>query len=156
MVKNILKSHVKNIIIVILAAVVSGFIYNQFSAYPMPYIYTPVQLESGMQLSLEEAGELFNKKQAVFIDARDKHYYRDGHIAGAYHVPYKATRKDKIERMLRFPKDKNIVIYCTDADCTLAERLAGELKFLGYRHIAVFSGGWEAWQQAQLPVESGL
>ncbi|MFQ5637561.1 MAG: rhodanese-like domain-containing protein [bacterium] len=45
----------------------------------------------------------------VIVDVRSKQAYEQGHIPGALHIPYSET----ISRLDDFPKDRDIIFYCT-------------------------------------------
>jgi rhodanese-related sulfurtransferase len=51
------------------------------------------------------------------------------------------------------PPDAKVVCYCWSPTCDFSDQLATELKIMGYTDVVVFTGGWEAWQDAGHPVE---
>ena len=44
---------------------------------------------------------------------------------------------------------------CAGPECEDSELLARELYTMGYTNLLVFRGGYEAWTEAGLPVETG-
>jgi rhodanese-related sulfurtransferase len=104
----------------------------------------------------EEAKQLWEKKQALFIDARSKVEYDQAHIPGAIPMPlndfdqYFEKYKDKIK------KAKYLVTYCHGVGCQLSNKVAQKLyNEKGFKNVGAFFGGWPQWQQHNMPVESG-
>lgn len=104
-------------------------------------------------LALDETLLIFQNHQALFVDAREPIFFNAGHIPGAINLPRNAS--DGIWSLFhaRAKEGKNIVVYCSGADCTDAFLVARKLAKAGYQKVAVFSGGWEEWQAAGLPRE---
>jgi rhodanese-related sulfurtransferase len=146
------KKIIKDSFYILIISMISGFLCNNFSTNQIPYIYVPYVIESGSFVSLAEAKNIYDKKQAVFIDSRKESDFNDGHIKGSLNIPASIARMYKIKRLQDISKETNIIIYCYNVDCRSAERLAGELNFLGYKHTAVFPAGWDAWLKAQYPI----
>lgn len=82
------------------------------------------------------------------VDVRTAEEYRDGHVPGALNVPY-----DQIGAragVLDVARDAPIVVYCrTGKRAAIAQRT---LEGLGYTHVRLLDGSFQAWQAAQLPV----
>jgi rhodanese-related sulfurtransferase len=146
------KKIIKGSLLILIISMISGFLCNNFSKNQIPYIYVPYIIESGSFISLTEAKSIYDKKQAAFIDSRKESDFNDGHIKGSLNIPTSIARMYKIKRLQDISKETNVIVYCYNADCRSAERLAGELKFLGFKHTAVFPAGWEAWLKAQYPI----
>ncbi len=47
---------------------------------------------------------------------------------------------------------KTLVVYCSGPGCPDARTVAMHISGFGYP-ASVFSGGWKAWQEAELPTE---
>ena len=106
-------------------------------------------------INLKEAYEhyyqLFNKK-TVWIDVREKSQFRYGHIKGAINIPV----FDITMNLDSIPKDKNIILYCQDIDCSASKEAALTLLENGYKQgrIRVFTGGYELWSRMDYPTET--
>jgi rhodanese-related sulfurtransferase len=87
-------------------------------------------------LDLNGVSDLVRKKSVLFLDARPAEEYRIGRLPGA--IP--STRTP--------PRDKPIVVYCANEFCDTALNLGAELKKSGYKDVAVFVEGYEAWWNA--------
>jgi len=100
-------------------------------------------------INLAQAKELFDKN-VIFIDARAVEYYEEGHIAGAMvNSNFRELMFNLDSKQTRFDP---IVLYCDGGDCQLSEELGYDLEAEGFSTIYVFSGGWEQWVEAKLPI----
>jgi rhodanese-related sulfurtransferase len=87
------------------------------------------------------------KKASIHIvDAREPKLYEEGHIPGAQNIPYEkvADYQDSVNKL---PKTDLILLYCDGGDCHLSHDLAEYLQSLGYRRLAVYTGGWAEWSK---------
>lgn len=116
-------------------------------------LFTDEELASG-KVSLERMKELVEKGRIVIIDARAAQEYATGHIAGAISVPYEELTDHYNKVTQTVPLDATVVCYCRSVTCDDSENLARELRFMGYRHVATYQGGWDEWSQAGYPAES--
>jgi rhodanese-related sulfurtransferase len=164
----------KNLTAIIIISILLGLSYNYFRGDSLPLIRAELKLEgaddaannsAGNQdnnaaeftpklIDLSQAYTLYDQNAAVFIDARDKWEYGDGHIKGAVNIPeYIFEPKDTSK--IKAGKDDILVLYCGGNDCDVSKRLAVELSELGYQQLFVFEGGWNKWRQAGYPTAGG-
>ena len=134
-------------ILILSGSVIIGLVFNGLRNEPLPFLYESIKLESGSVIGSDQASRLLKNNEAIFIDARIPEEFQSGHISGALNISVKWPRSKKMEVLTSVTKEENIVVYCENSECSSAERLAGELKFLGYQHVVVFDGGWELWQK---------
>jgi rhodanese-related sulfurtransferase len=132
-------------------ALLSAILFNSFSSSNVEYIYNGVQLEEKRVVSLEEAKKLFDAKEVIFLDARPAPIYKRGHIPGALNVPFNSMEKEKL--MSDIKVDQPLVVYCYSARCNQASLLDARIRKLGYKNVAVFSGGIVEWTKAKYPLE---
>jgi rhodanese-related sulfurtransferase len=106
-------------------------------------------------LTFAEARARFQDPDAIFLDAREPEDYAAGHIARSLLLPFEQfdTYWPAVEGQL--PKDRDIVIYCSGAECELSLFLARHLRGLGYGKVSVFYGGWLKWLNEKMPIDSG-
>lgn len=104
-------------------------------------------------VALEEARVLFEKDSALFVDARSKQQYEEGHIKGALSLPWQDVEDAFAEASGSLDSGKTIVTYCDGEACDLSRSLALFLKEMGFSDVRVLVNGWTLWQRAQLPVE---
>ena len=99
-------------------------------------------------ITLDQALELY-QKGTVFVDAREPEYYQEGHIKGAWNIPFFLELVFKLDSLQG--KDAPMVIYCSGEECGSSEDLAYELQAEGFSNLLVFKGGWTAWNTNGYP-----
>ncbi|RJP67238.1 MAG: rhodanese-like domain-containing protein [Ignavibacteriales bacterium] len=105
-------------------------------------------------IKLNQALKLYNSGRALFVDARDKWDFADGHIKGAINIPeYSFDKSNPVLKSI--PKNKTIITYCGGDDCEMSEKLAEYFYELGYKKVFIFFGGWNEWKAANYPTETG-
>ncbi len=101
-------------------------------------------------INLKLALKLYREKNVIFIDARDKWDFAEGHVKNAINVPeYMFEKTHPIIDTLS--RSKQLVVYCGAEDCGLSSKLAIKLIKLGFKNTFVFKGGWEEWNNNNLP-----
>ena len=103
-----------------------------------------------LAITLEQALDLY-QKGTVFVDAREPEYYQEGHIRGAWNIPFFLELVFKLDSLQG--KDAPMVIYCSGDECGSSEDLAYELQAEGFSNLLVFKGGWTAWNTSGHPIE---
>ncbi|MBP2667428.1 MAG: sulfurtransferase [Firmicutes bacterium] len=95
---------------------------------------------ASMDVSVDEALQLWQNKEAIIIDVRTPEEYRDGHIPGVTNIPL-----DELEqRMNEVPKDKKVVLICRSGN-----RSAQGTKLLrnkGFSNVFNSTGGMSSWK----------
>lgn len=108
-----------------------------------------------LYVSLNEAKIRYFTQSAIFIDARSRSLYRQGHIDGALNLPFEDFSKQFPQVMQNIPRGTSIITYCDGNHCDLSEELAFSLLERGYENVQVLKNGWTLWRQAGLPVAIG-
>jgi rhodanese-related sulfurtransferase len=93
-----------------------------------------------------ERGEDF-----VLVDALAPIAYARSRLPGAINLPpdWVAERAPR-----RIPdRAKEVVVYCSDADCESSVVVANRLLELGYERVGHYAGGKRDWVEAGLPLE---
>ncbi len=139
------KRIIKEIMIMVSISVLTGFVYNCISEQQIPLIYHPNIIENDKILSLSEIKIIYKNKEALFIDTRIVEEFEAGHIPDAVNIPSGLERSKKIELLNQIPRDLQIIVYCENPQCNMAERLAKEMQYLKFTSVAVFEGGWDEW-----------
>ena len=107
-------------------------------------------------VSFEEFFALQQAGKAMIFDARPAFFYNLGHIPGAISLPKNncdekiAARESAIKAALA--DGKSLVVYCTSMTCPDARTVAIHISGFGHP-VKTFSGGWDAWKEAGMPVE---
>ena len=106
--------------------------------------------KSGPSVSPQQAINLVNGDQGVFLDLRDAADYKKGHIVEAMNIP--ATKLVARMAELEKYKEKPVVLVCKMGQQSGA---AGkQLKAAGYDKVYKMTGGMMEWSNLQLPLVS--
>ena len=99
------------------------------------------------------AKKLYDSQEFVFVDARSRDDYDEGHIEGAVSLPV-GQFDEKIEAFLeKYSPEKAIVTYCSGRTCEDSHKLAQLLLAFGYTEINVFIDGYPGWEAEGYPIE---
>ena len=112
---------------------------RQFFANKLAFTTGPVEL----------ARNLKQKADLVVVDVRQAEDFEKGHIPGAVNLP-----KDKWTTLTGLRKDALNVLCCYTQECHLAATAAYEFAGKGYP-VMEMDGGFEAWKENDLEVETG-
>ncbi len=85
----------------------------------------------------------------VVVNVLDKVLYEDCHITGSINIELDCLEKE----FSTIEKDAEIVLYCSNFQCSTSEYVAKQLRKQGFEHVSVYEGGTAEWYQAGLPVE---
>ncbi len=110
--------------------------------------------EAATNISLQDAYHSYENNATIFFDARSPEDYADGHIQGAKNLPVHAFL-DSLSYLESLDFNGQIITYCDGADCNASIDLAADLKMMGFSNVYFFFGGWQAWEEAGYPIESG-
>jgi len=104
-------------------------------------------------LNLAQTYKIFQKGQALFIDARKPEEYAELHISGALNLTRERLDKEGTKALRGIPPGREMVIYCGMSSCQAALRVAEKLQLLGFNRVMVFMGGFQAWDEAGYPAD---
>jgi rhodanese-related sulfurtransferase len=110
------------------------------------------QFQGVKTVNLDQAYTLF-KQGVLFIDARPPDEYAELHIPKALNLTPEALDAGP-GKVAGLAKDREIVVYCGQASCDLALRVAEKLQKLGFTRVQAFMGGFRAWDQAGYPADT--
>jgi rhodanese-related sulfurtransferase len=106
-------------------------------------------------IPLDEALAQYNSGKALFVDARSKQDYVDGHIEGAISLPNHQFNEAFGGVAGLLAQFEEIITYCDGESCPLAKSLAEQLRELGYQKVYYMVNGWTLWRERGLPVSAG-
>ena len=87
-----------------------------------------------LAITIQQALDLYNKG-TVFVDAREPEYFDDGHIMGAWNIPFFFELTFKLDSLQG--KQSPVVVYCSGEECGSSEDLAYELQAEGFTNLYV-------------------
>jgi rhodanese-related sulfurtransferase len=110
----------------------------------------------GDEVGTATAKQIYDRKAAVWFDARNADEFKEGHIPGAHHV-YAGDFQQHIPRILQMgmKKDQLIVVYCGGGLCELSHDLAKNMRLLGFSKVVVYTGGTTDWTANNYPMTKG-
>jgi rhodanese-related sulfurtransferase len=120
--------------------------------------------EKGLQvLTTSEVSTLFRdprtqQGQIVFVDARNRKHFEEGHIPGAYEFDHYRPEEYLPTIMPVCQTAEQIIVYCTGGDCEDSQFAAIFLRDslgLPNEKIFVYVGGIQEWTTGKLPIETG-
>ncbi|QIT53755.1 rhodanese-like domain-containing protein [Aquisalimonas sp. 2447] len=97
-----------------------------------------------------EATRLYNREDALFVDIRSEADFGKGHLPGAINVPN--GNLDQRHKKLDKHKDKPVIVY--DAQGMQGGKVGKQLKEKGFEKVHQLQGGFNGWQEANLPVHT--
>jgi rhodanese-related sulfurtransferase len=154
-----LQAFLQGMAILVLACVIA-FSVNRLRPGGLPLVadWSPqaqLTLDSGdsLMISLEEAGMLFFAGSALFLDARSREQYAEGHIEGAVNLPWDEFDEHFAPVMADISPETPLITYCDGESCGLSKELAMALLARGYNNVRVLVNGWTLWQEKRLPIE---
>jgi rhodanese-related sulfurtransferase len=127
----------------VLTALVSGF----FLLWPNIKGRT-----SAGSVGANEAVRLINREKAVLIDVSEPEEYAKGHPNGARNVPI-SKLEGKLEGSKDLPSNKALPLVLVCPTGSRSARAAGLLRKAGYEKAQALAGGFNAWREANLPIE---
>jgi rhodanese-related sulfurtransferase len=143
-------------LVIVAGGTAFGLAFNLVTPRPIPYLRpAPPPLAAFDQVGLPEARELWEKGEAVFLDARSPGDYAAGHVAGALNLSVEMFEAAFPLLRSRMAEDVAIVIYCDGVHCDQSHRLLLKLRALGYVQARVLVNGWTEWRRANLPARTG-
>ena len=104
--------------------------------------------KSGTSLRPQQAINLVNAEDGVFVDLRDTADFRAGHIVEAMHVP--SSKLLNNTGLLEKYRNKPIVLVCKMGQT--AGAVGKKLNADGYENVNIMTGGMMEWNNLQLPV----
>jgi len=102
------------------------------------------------EINRKELKDKLNKDDVTLIEVLEPAEYEKGHIKHAINIPLETIVTEAREK---FPFDEEIVVYCSDYDCTASPAAAKKLEDTGFKNIYHYPGGKKDWREAGLPIE---
>jgi rhodanese-related sulfurtransferase len=108
-------------------------------------------------VNLENAHELWQQGETLFLDVRSAEEFADLHVARALNLPEENLEHPQALKdagILGLPRDRRIVVYCSTVRCDASLKAAKHLRSLGFTQVMAFLGGFQAWDEAGYDVDS--
>jgi putative oxidoreductase len=137
-------------------SLVLALVFNIYNDNQIPLIHSVGDTAGVEVIPLKQAVELYQKKGAVFVDARKANFFDQSHIKGAMNLPllFFDLQFPMFQFMLEqenVPKDQPIFVYGGTTSRRFDVELARLLRDKDYK-VMVLGKDYEAWEQA-FPLE---
>ena len=100
-----------------------------------------------------QAKEIYDSGNVLFVDARTRENFDEGHIPGAASLPV-GQFDDLIDAFMdQHDMGQPIVTYCSGRTCEDSHNLAQLLIDFGYSDVKIFIDGFPGWKKKGYPVE---
>jgi rhodanese-related sulfurtransferase len=140
------------ILVLLALSVVGGLATKRWHPYaPVPK--SPSNVAGEGEVLVEEALRWNGEGQVVWIDARSRKEFDQGHAPGAFRLN-EAEWDDLLWESgpeLMEIGDKRFVVYCGNKDCHASNKVAEKLRERGFIGVFVLRGGWPALKAALGP-----
>jgi len=161
------KNTAREIVILLGLAVIAAFTVNYFSPTGISLvgqwdeskgIITANAKDDVVVVDLEIddvkiAKQIYDIGKAVFVDARSREDYEDGHIKGAVSLPVGQFDESIDAFHDQYSTSSSIVIYCSGRTCEDSHRLAHLLLDEGYTNVTIMIDGYPGWGSEGYPIE---
>ena len=105
-------------------------------------------------LSTEQLKEMRDgNEDFTFLNVLPEEYYRKQHIPGSENIPEKDKNFVQRVEQQAGSKDRKIVVYCANTECSASPNAAKKLEEAGFTNVLDYEGGTQAWKDAGLPIE---
>jgi rhodanese-related sulfurtransferase len=161
------KNTARGIAILLGSAVIAAFAVNYFSPTGISLVgqwdeskgvITANAKDDAVVVDLEIddvriAKQIYDSGKAVFVDARSREDYEDGHIKGAVSLPVGQFDESINTFRGQYSTYSSIVTYCSGRTCEDSHRLAHLLFDEGYTNVTVMIDGYPGWESEGYPIE---
>jgi rhodanese-related sulfurtransferase len=103
--------------------------------------------------TVDQARKLFDSGEYIFVDARSREDYEQGHVKGAVSLPVGQFEEEISAFLASYPPEASIITYCSGRTCEDSHHLAEYLMASGYDKINVFIDGFPGWEAEGHPIE---
>lgn len=101
-------------------------------------------------ITKEELKDKLENDSVKLIEVLEEEEFNNSHIAGAINIPLKRIGT---EAKQKFNEEDEIVVYCSDYNCSASPTAAKKLESLGFNNVYDYEGGKKDWKEAGLQME---
>lgn len=101
-------------------------------------------------ITTKELRQKLESNQVHVIEVLEEKSFEKSHIQGAVNIPLERIGTEAVER---FDKADELIVYCTDYDCTASPTAAKKLEDMGFKNVYDYEAGKQEWKEAGLPME---
>lgn len=106
---------------------------------------------SSREIEFDDAKKLY-KRGWLFVDARPKYSYKEGHIKGAVSLSIENVFASIPDFVQKYNPSTKIVTYCSGRECPDSHEIADALEASGYLNVKVYIDGYPEWKNKGMPI----
>ncbi|MFT6166996.1 MAG: rhodanese-related sulfurtransferase [Vicingaceae bacterium] len=108
-----------------------------------------IMLQGLLSHSVKEVSvnEVKDKKDVIFVDARERKEFDVSHIKGAIFVGYDSL---DLSAMKKVSKNKDVIVYCSVG--YRSEKVSEKLEAIGFTNVSNLYGGIFEWKNQDQPL----
>ena len=119
------------------------FVFNSFIGFSQKTIDEVLKKNNDNSIEYLKPNETLNKKNIVFLDAREKNEFDVSHLEKSIYVGFSKFDTKKFNA-LKIDKNATVIVYCSLG--VRSEKIAKKIKQLGYNTIFNLYGGIFLWK----------
>jgi rhodanese-related sulfurtransferase len=143
-------------VVIVVIVVVGSVAFNLLRKDGIPLIADAetfrVQTDAEF-IKVDDAYRLFEQGSAVFVDARDRKVFAEGHIEGAVNLMPSGQGYEDLAWISS--ADTYVVCYASSENQRQAGTVADRLIEMGSNRVRVLYGGFDVWKSKGFPVQTG-
>ena len=82
------------------------------------------------------------------VNVLEEDFFKDAHIPGSINIPFMKLKNSVKD----WPKDSEIIIYCSNKMCTASGEGVKQLNLLGFANVKAYELGIADWYKKELPI----
>ncbi len=108
-----------------------------------------IMLQGLLSHSVKEVSvsDIKDKKDVIFVDARERKEFDVSHIKGAILVGYDSLDLSALDKI---DKSKEVVVYCSVG--YRSEKVSEKLENIGFKNVSNLYGGIFEWKNQEQPI----
>ena len=99
--------------------------------------------------------DMFLEIGALFVDARSREAYREGHLPGAVSLPLVEVTQGMAQFKQQVDTERTLITYCGGYGCLDSFDIGVALLAAGFEEVLVYEGGIPEWQAAERQIVKG-
>jgi rhodanese-related sulfurtransferase len=100
-----------------------------------------------------DARKIVLARSHIIFDARPAADFKAGHLPGAVSLPFDSVNREFQNVAVLLQTGQPVLTYCFGLVCDESFLLTRFLRDQGFTNVVLYSGGYEEWTRAGLPVE---
>jgi len=102
------------------------------------------------KIKKDELKDKLENNNVTLIEVLGPEQYEKSHIKGAINIPLENIATEAKDK---FDKDDELVVYCSDYECTASPAAAKKLEDTGFTNVYHYAGGKKEWKESGYPME---